>query len=120
MKMIDLSNRRAIVTGSTAGIGFAIAAGLAEAGAAVVISGRTPDKVDEACRRLNAAVPQARVEGVAADLSMADGAATFIQQVADADILVNNLGIYEPTPFEAITDADWQRFFDTNVMSGVR
>ena len=120
MKMIDLSNRRAIVTGSTAGIGFAIAAGLAEAGAAVVISGRTPDKVDDACRRLDAAVPQARVEGVAADLSTADGAATFVQQVPDADILVNNLGIYEPTPFEAITDADWHRFFDTNVMSGVR
>jgi NAD(P)-dependent dehydrogenase (short-subunit alcohol dehydrogenase family) len=117
---IDLSNRHAIVTGSTSGIGFAIAHGLAEAGAAVIINGRTQSNVDAARKRLAAQVPQAKVEGVAADLSKADGVAAFVERVRETDILVNNLGIFEPKPFDSIADDDWQRFFDTNVMSGVR
>jgi NAD(P)-dependent dehydrogenase (short-subunit alcohol dehydrogenase family) len=118
--IIDLAGKHAIVTGSTAGIGFAIAQGLAESGAAVVLNGRSQDKVDAARQRLRERVPAAKVEAVAADLSDAAGAAAFIARVPDADILVNNLGIFEPKPFEAITDDDWRRFFETNVMSGVR
>jgi NAD(P)-dependent dehydrogenase (short-subunit alcohol dehydrogenase family) len=117
---IDLSNRRAVVTGSTAGIGFAIASGLAQAGASVVINGRTSQKVDAATKALLEKVPGAKVEGVAADLATAQGATDFIKRAPDADILVNNLGIFEPKAFEDITDADWTRFFETNVMSGIR
>ncbi len=117
---IDLSNKRAVVTGSTSGIGFAIAQGLAEAGADVIINGRTQKNVDAARKRLVERVAQAKVEGVAADLSRADGVAAFIERVPKTDILVNNLGIFEPKPYDAITDDDWQQFFDTNVMSGVR
>jgi len=117
---IDLSNKRAVVTGSTAGIGFAIAVGLAQAGAQVVINGRTSQKVDAARKALLEKVPDAKVDGVAADLATAQGVTDFIKRVPDADILVNNLGIFEPKPFEDITDADWTRFFETNVMSGIR
>jgi NAD(P)-dependent dehydrogenase (short-subunit alcohol dehydrogenase family) len=120
MKAIDLSNRDAIVTGSTAGIGFAIAKGLAEAGAAVVINGRNDTKVDAAVKRLAEHVPGAAVQGIAADLATAEGVAALVARVPEADILVNNLGIFEPAPFVDISDDDWQRFFDTNVMSGVR
>ena len=116
----DLSNKRAIVTGSTAGIGFAIAHGLAASGAAVVVNGRSPGSTGAAQERLAKLVPGSRVDAVAADLSTADGVANFLRATGDADILVNNLGIFEPAPFEAITDADWYRFFDTNVMSGIR
>jgi NAD(P)-dependent dehydrogenase (short-subunit alcohol dehydrogenase family) len=115
---IDLSGKRAVVTGSTSGIGFA--SGLAEAGAAVVINGRGQKNIDGATRRLHEHVPQAKVEGVAADLANAAGVAAFVAPVGAADILVNNLGIFEPKPFADISDADWQRFFETNVMSGVR
>lgn len=117
---IDLSNKRAVVTGSTLGIGFAIAEGLAECGASVVLNGRSEAAVAKAQERLAAQVPGARVEGVAADLATAAGVEKLIAQVPAADILVNNLGIFEPKPFEEIPDADWQRFFDTNVMSGIR
>ena len=118
--IIDLSGKRAVVSGSTVGIGFAIAKGLAAAGASVTVSGRTQKSVDEAKQRLREAVPKARIEGVAADLATADGVAAFLARVKDADILVNSLGIFEPKPFEAITDEDWDRFFETNVMSGIR
>lgn len=117
---IDLTNKKAVVSGSTAGIGFAIAAGLACAGAHVFINGRSEKSVQAALARLNKEVPEAKAEGVAADLSTADGVAAFVTRVPDADILVNNVGIFEPKPFGEITDADWQRFFDVNVMSGVR
>ena len=117
---IDLSGKRAIVTGSTAGIGFAIAAGLAESGATVVINGRSEKSTSAAKERLAKKFPKAKVEGVAADLSTAAGAEAFIAKAGDADILVNNVGIFDPKPFAEIPDADWQRFFDTNVMSGVR
>jgi NAD(P)-dependent dehydrogenase (short-subunit alcohol dehydrogenase family) len=118
--IIDLTGKRAIVTGSTAGIGFATAKGLALSGAAVTLNGRSEKSVDEATRRLREAAPKADVQGIAADLASAEGVAAFLARAGDADILVNNLGIFEPTAFEAITDEDWQRFFDTNVMSGVR
>lgn len=117
---IDLSKHRAIVSGSTAGIGFAIAAGLAGSGAAVVINGRSEQSTQNAVKELTARVPKARVDGIAADLGTAKGVETFLAQAGDADILVNNLGIFEPKPFAEIPDADWSRFFETNVMSGVR
>jgi len=120
MMRIDLTNRRAVVSGSTSGIGFAIAHGLAEAGAAVVINGRHQNTVNAAVKRLTERVPQAKIEGVAADLAKPDGVAAFVRDASETDILVNNLGIFEPKPFDAITDDDWQRFFETNVMSGVR
>jgi NAD(P)-dependent dehydrogenase (short-subunit alcohol dehydrogenase family) len=117
---IDLTGKRAVVTGSTSGIGFAIARGLAGSGAAVIVNGRSQKNVDAATRRLREEVPQAKVEGVVADLATATGVAAFVARVAETDILVNNLGIFEPKPFAEISDADWQRFFETNVMSGVR
>jgi len=117
---IDLSGKRAVVSGSTAGIGFAIAAGLAGAGAAVVLNGRQEHSVREAVARLAGQVRGARVEGVAADLATADGAARFIHKIPAAEILVNNLGIFDPKPFDEIPDSEWERFFQANVMSGVR
>ncbi|MEA2759421.1 MAG: hypothetical protein QOH65_2034 [Methylobacteriaceae bacterium] len=117
---IDLSGKAAIVTGSTEGIGYAIAAGLAEAGARVVVNGRTQAKVDEALAGLKNKVPNAAAEGFAGDLSMAEGCAALLSAFPQADILVNNLGIYQAKPFFDIPDEDWERFFQTNVMSGVR
>ena len=117
---LQLTDKTALVTGSTAGIGFAIASLLAEEGAAVVLSGRSQGRVDEAVRRLRAATSNARVTGVAADLGTAEGVASLTGQVPAADILVNNLGIFEPKPFPGITDRDWLRFFEVNVLSGVR
>jgi NAD(P)-dependent dehydrogenase (short-subunit alcohol dehydrogenase family) len=117
---IGLSSRSAIVSGSTAGIGFAIARGLAGAGAHVVVTGRTQARVDEAIAAIANDVQGARLTGVAADLGTAEGAALLIAAVPEADILVNNLGIFEPKGFFDIPDEDWQRFFEVNVMSGVR
>jgi NAD(P)-dependent dehydrogenase (short-subunit alcohol dehydrogenase family) len=118
--IIDLTGKRAVVSGSTLGIGFAIAQGLAASGATVVINGPSQESVDAALSRLAVMMPKAKVEGIAADLSGPDGVAAFVARAPETDILVNNLGIYEPKPFDAITDADWQHFFETNVMSGVR
>jgi NAD(P)-dependent dehydrogenase (short-subunit alcohol dehydrogenase family) len=118
--IIDLTGLWAVVTGSTSGIGFAIVRGLAGSGAAVVVNGRSQKNVDTAVARLTKELPQAKVEGVTADLATADGAAALVARVPVADILVNNLGIFEPKPFGEISDADWLRFFETNVMSGVR
>jgi len=115
-----LSGQTAIVSGSTAGIGYAIAEELARNGAAVVVSGRTQARVDAAVAALSKAVPGTSLRGVAADLSTAEGAAALIAQVPQADILINNVGIFEPRAFAEIADADWQRLFDANVMSGVR
>jgi NAD(P)-dependent dehydrogenase (short-subunit alcohol dehydrogenase family) len=118
--VIDLKGKTAVVTGSTAGIGLAIAKGLAESGAAVVVNGRTQPRVDEAIAGIKSEIPKAQVRGVAGDLGNAEGAAEFIQQVPTTDILVNNLGIFEPKQFFDIADEDWERFFRVNVLSGVR
>ncbi|KJV36395.1 SDR family NAD(P)-dependent oxidoreductase [Luteibacter yeojuensis] len=117
---IDLSKRSAIVTGSTAGIGLAIAQGLAAAGASVVVTGRTQGRVDAAIAEIKKHVPAAKLSGVAADLGTAEGAAALIKAVPSTDILVNNLGIFEPKGFFDITDEEWSRFFEVNVNSGVR
>ncbi|RDS86195.1 SDR family NAD(P)-dependent oxidoreductase [Dyella psychrodurans] len=117
---IDLTHRRAIVTGSTAGIGLAIATGLAAAGAQVVVTGRTQARVDDALAAIRKQVPKAIVTGIAGDLGTRKGADLLIAQVPDTDILINNLGIFEPKAFFDIPDEDWERFFEVNVMSGVR
>jgi NAD(P)-dependent dehydrogenase (short-subunit alcohol dehydrogenase family) len=117
---LGLAGKHALVTGSTAGIGFAIAKGLAAEGAAVVVTGRTEATVDAALRRLVDAVPEARVTGIAADCATAAGAASVFAKVRDLDILVNNLGIYGRKAAFEITDEEWRHFFEVNVMSGVR
>ena len=117
---LGLEGKTGLVTGSTAGIGYASALGLAREGASVVVNGRTAARVDEAVRKIKREIGNDKVSGVAADLSTADGCAEAIRQVPSLDILVNNLGIFEPKDFAEITDADWMRFFETNVMSGVR
>jgi NAD(P)-dependent dehydrogenase (short-subunit alcohol dehydrogenase family) len=116
----ELQGKTAVVTGSTAGIGLAIAAALAEEGAAVVVNGRTAARVAAAEESIRRNVKDARLRGIAADLGTAAGAAEFVRQVPVADILVNNLGIYAIKPFTEITDADWTHIFEVNVMSGVR
>ena len=117
---LGLQAKRALVTGSTAGIGFATARALAAEGARVIVNGRSEPRVRAAVATLREALPSATVTGIAADLSSAAGCAQLIGQVPELDILVNNLGIFEPKPFEEISDEDWFRFFETNVMSGVR
>lgn len=117
---LQLTGRRALVTASTAGIGFATALRLAREGAHVTVNGRTQVRVEAAIARIRATVAGAAVDGCAADLAHAAGVATLVAKVPAVDILVNNLGIFEVCAFEAISDADWFRFFETNVMSGVR
>jgi NAD(P)-dependent dehydrogenase (short-subunit alcohol dehydrogenase family) len=117
---LGLKGKIAVVTGSTAGIGFAIASTLATEGADVVINGRTQQRVDAALETIRKHASNAKLRGVAADMSSASGVQSFTKEAAEADILVNNVGIFEPKPFAEIPDADWQRFFDVNVMSGVR
>ena len=112
---IDLTGKTAIVTGSTEGIGFAIAKGLADAGAAVVVNGRTAAKVDAAVARLGDGA-----RGVAADLGTADGHAVLLAAVPTADIVVSNLGIFQPADFFDTDDATWDRHWQVNVMAGVR
>lgn len=117
---IDLTGKTALVTGSTAGIGLAIARGLAGCGATVVVNGRTQQAVDRALADIAAAVPGAQVRGVAADLGNAEGCARLVAAEPSADILVNNLGIYGQKDFFDLTDDDWDRLHAVNVMSGVR
>jgi NAD(P)-dependent dehydrogenase (short-subunit alcohol dehydrogenase family) len=117
---MQLDGKTALITGSTAGIGYVVAEGLAREGAAVVLNGRKPQTLDEAVARLQGAVPGAHVSGVAADVGAAQGVERLVAEVPQVDILVNNAGIFDPKPFFEIPDADWQRFYDVNVMSGVR
>ena len=117
---LGLKGRRALITGSTAGIGYAIARGLAAEGAAVVVTGRTQGTVDAAIARLKKEFPAAAAEGIAADCATAKGAEQVFSRVEAADILVNNLGIYDRKPFYEIDDAEWLRYFEVNVLSGVR
>ncbi|MDB5581249.1 MAG: oxidoreductase [Bradyrhizobium sp.] len=117
---IDLSGKTAIVTGSTAGIGFAIAQGLAAAGSKVLVNGRTQVAVDGAIAKIKAAQTDAALLGFAGDLGTAAGCDALVKAHPAADILVNNVGIFGPQDFFEIPDAEWTRFFETNVMSGVR
>ncbi len=117
---LGLSGKRAFVSGSTAGIGFAIAEALAAEGATVVINGRTQQRVDTALEQLRAKRLPGKLEGVAADLGTEAGTRALLQALPEVDILVNNLGIFEPKPFLEIPDRDWMRFFEVNVVSGVR
>lgn len=117
---LQLQGKRALVTGSTAGIGLAIAQGLAREGAGVIINGRTAKRVDQAIAALKGAGVSGKVEGLAADLGTAGGTRTAIERFPEVDILVNNLGIFEAKLFEDIPDADWLRFFEVNILSGVR
>jgi NAD(P)-dependent dehydrogenase (short-subunit alcohol dehydrogenase family) len=117
---IDLSGKTALVTGSTAGIGLAIATGLADAGAQVIVNGRTQARVDEALAAVGKAVPLADVRGVAADVGTAEGCAALIAAVPAVDILVNNAGIFVPLDFFDTADEEWDRHWQVNVMSGVR
>ena len=116
---LQLDGKLALVSGSTAGIGYAIAQTLAREGARVIVNGRTQAAVDEAVDRIRAETRGA-VDGYAGDLSLADAAQDVVRRHAGIGILVNNLGIFEPKAFEDIPDEDWRRFFDVNVLSGVR
>jgi NAD(P)-dependent dehydrogenase (short-subunit alcohol dehydrogenase family) len=117
---LQLVDKRAVVTGSTAGIGFAIAQALAREGASVVVNGRTEQRVNEVISKLRASDVRGTVEGMAADVGTSEGTNKLMRRFPDADILVNNAGIFEVKPFEQIDDDDWIRFFEVNVMSGVR
>ena len=117
---LQLLGKRALVTGSTSGIGLAIAKTLAREGASVAINGRTAKRVEEAIAAIHLQVPDANLTAVAADVSTAEGADAVVRLAPDLDILVNNLGIYAAKPFFDISDAEWLRFLQTNVMSGVR
>jgi NAD(P)-dependent dehydrogenase (short-subunit alcohol dehydrogenase family) len=117
---LQLEGKRALVTGSTAGIGYAIAEGLATEGAAVIVNGRTGRRVEEALASLGKAGVRGKLEALPADLGTAEGVTVAIQKFPDVDILVNSLGIFDPKPFEEIPDQEWMKFFEVNVLSGVR
>lgn len=117
---IELAGLRAIVTGSTAGIGFAVAAELARAGATVVLNGRQEPKVEAAAQRLRELVPGAQVEPMAADVSAAADTEAFLGRAGHADILVNNVATFQEQRFENISDEEWEHYFRTNVLSGIR
>lgn len=117
---LQLTGKLALVTGSTKGIGFAIAKGLAREGANVIVNGRSQKSVDAALAALREDVPDASATGFAGNLAQADQIATLVSEYPAVDILVNNLGIFDPKAFDDIPDEEWQLFFDTNVMSGVR
>jgi NAD(P)-dependent dehydrogenase (short-subunit alcohol dehydrogenase family) len=117
---LDLTGRTALVTGSSAGIGLATAKGLAILGAHVIVNGRTSRRVEAAIRSIRDDYPDAHLSSAPFDLANAAGTGALVAAFPGVDVLVNNLGIFEPKPFEDISDADWMRFFETNVMSGVR
>jgi NAD(P)-dependent dehydrogenase (short-subunit alcohol dehydrogenase family) len=117
---LQLENKLALVTGSTKGIGFAIATSLAREGARVIVNGRSDRSVAEAVTKILGAVPTAKLELFGGDLSTKEATESLVGRFPNVDILVNNLGIFEPKPFEQIPDDDWRRFFEVNVLSGVR
>lgn len=117
---LQLQGKTALVSGSSGGIGFAIAKRLAAEGAAVTVNGRRKEQVERAVESIRATYPQAKLSALVADLSGEEGAQVAFAQVPDVDILVNNLGVYEPKPFGDITDKDWLTIFEVNVLSGVR
>jgi NAD(P)-dependent dehydrogenase (short-subunit alcohol dehydrogenase family) len=117
---LGLTSKLALVTGSTAGIGFATAEALAHEGARVIVNGRTRARVEAAVAQLRKSVARADIQGLAADVATAAGCDSVIRTFPEVDVLVNNMGIFEPKAFEDIDDADWLRFFEANVLSGVR
>jgi NAD(P)-dependent dehydrogenase (short-subunit alcohol dehydrogenase family) len=117
---LKLKDKKVFISGSTAGIGFAIAHRFLQEGAEVIINGRSKDSVAAAVEALNLSVENAKVSGIPADFSNADDVNALIRQLTDIDILINNAGIFEPKPFVEIPDEDWYRFFEVNVMSGIR
>src|SRR5258708_3308562 len=117
---LQVTGKLGLVSGSTKGIGLAIATGLAREGARVIINGRAEKSVNDALAKIRQTVPDAKLEGFAGDLSDTAIVDKLVKQFPAVDILVNNLGIFEPKPFEEISDADWIRFFEVNVLSGVR
>ncbi|MFD0690537.1 SDR family NAD(P)-dependent oxidoreductase [Actinomadura fibrosa] len=117
---IDLTGRTAFVSGSTQGIGRAIAAGLARSGAATVVNGRSEKSVGAALDELRKELPDADLRGVAADVATAEGADALLREVPDVDILVNNLGIFGARPVLEVDDDEWRRYFEVNVLSGIR
>lgn len=117
---LQLKDKRILVTGSTAGIGFATARAFAAESARVIVNGRGQTRVDAAIQEIRKLHPNAQVTGVASDVATAAGCNKLVQAVPEVDVLVNNMGIFEPKPFEKIPDEDWMHFFEANVMSGVR
>lgn len=117
---LKLQGKTALVSGSTAGIGLAIASVLAQEGATTIVNGRTSERVKQATQQIQQQVPHATLKELAADLSTVAGIEMVFQKFPELDILVNNLGIYEAKPFESISDDDWRNIWDVNVMSGVR
>jgi len=117
---LELNKKIAVISGSTKGIGFAVARQLAAEGAHVIVNGRTDKAVTSAVEQIQKAVPTANVEGFAGDLATATAAEELLKGFPAVDILVNNLGIYEPKPFAEISDGEWRRYFEINVLSGVR
>src|ERR1700733_3634974 len=114
---LRLTGKIALITGSTAGIGFAIAKSLANEGAHVYVNGRTQARVDAAMAEIRSHIPTAKVDGIAADFSGSAGAEAVIAKLPAVDVLVNNVGIFEPKPFAEIPDADWYRLLEINVIS---
>jgi NAD(P)-dependent dehydrogenase (short-subunit alcohol dehydrogenase family) len=117
---LQLTDKLALISGSTKGIGFAIARQLAKEGASVIVNGRSEKSVADALAQIRKEMPDAKVEGFAGDLSTVEATTALVQRFPQIDILVNNLGIFEPKPFEEIPDEEWRRFFEVNVLSGVR
>ncbi len=117
---LEIENKKVLVTGSTAGIGLAIASRLAREGAEVWVNGRTRGRVDKAIAGIQKESRDAKLHGIAADLGTAEGCSEVVRQLPEVDILVNNVGIFEPKPFEKISDPEWEKFFAVNVLSGVR
>lgn len=117
---LGLASKVALVTGSTAGIGFATAEALAREGARVIVNGRTSERVEAAVSLLRQSIARSDIQGIAADLATAAGCDRVIRAFPEVDVLVNNMGIFEPKAFEDISDVDWMRFFEANVLSGVR
>src|SRR5256714_4535840 len=117
---LQLDGKKPLVTGSTAGIGFTIARTLAREGASVVSTGRTQQRVDNATESIRKEIRDAKISGIAVDLATPDGISKCLEAVPAVDVLVNNVGVYEPKPFEQITDDDWHTIIEVNFMSGVR